>query len=316
MQNKILIITPVKHIKGLYNKIKKIGKVRIIENISNKQFLKLKDEYKAIFTNPNKSQIYLGKKNLTKLTKLKIICTASTGTNHIDLDYCKKKKIKVISIAKDKKVINKISSTAELAFTLALSSIRNLIPSYLDVQSRNWDYEKFIGRQMNFVNVGIIGYGRLGKLFHRYCKAFKANVKIYDPFIKNKLKNFVSLKTLLKDSDLISLHIHSNKNYKFLNKSKLTLMKKSVVIVNTSRGEIIDEKAMVAFLKKNKQSKIATDVLFNEIKNKFSSILYKYSLKNKDQVIITPHIGGMTIEGQKIAYTHAVDKLAKFFVKI
>jgi lactate dehydrogenase-like 2-hydroxyacid dehydrogenase len=314
MKNKILIITPVKHIKGLYKKIKKVGEIRIIENISSAQFLKLKDQYKAIFTNPNKSKIFLGEKHLKKLSKLEIICTASTGTNHIDLHYCKKKKIKVISIMKDKKVINKISSTAELAFALALSSIRNLIPAHLDVQSGNWDYEKFIGRQMNSLNVGIIGYGRLGKLFHRYCKAFKANVKIYDPFITNKLKNFVSLKTLLKDSDLISLHIHANNNYKFLNKSKLKLMKKSVVIINTSRGEIIDEKAMVAFLKKNKQSKIATDVLFNEIKNKFSSILYKYSLKNKNQVIITPHIGGMTIEGQKIAYTHAVNKLSKFFV--
>lgn len=312
MKNKILIITPLKHIKGLYNKIKKVGKIKIFKDISNAEFLKLKDEYRAIFTNPNKSKIFLGEKNLKKFSKLEIICTASTGTNHIDLNYCQKKKIKVISIAKDKKVINKISSTAELAFALALSSIRNLIPAYLDVQSGNWDYEKFIGRQMNSLNVGIIGYGRLGKLFHRYCRAFKANVKIYDPFIKNRSKKFTSLKKLLKDSDLVSLHIHSNNNYKFINKSKLILMKKNVIIVNTSRGEIIDEKAMVAFLKKNKKAKIATDVLFNEIKNKFSSILYKYSLKNKNQVIITPHIGGMTIQGQKIAYAHAIDKLSKF----
>jgi D-3-phosphoglycerate dehydrogenase len=312
MQNKILIITPIKHIEGLLYKLKKIGKIKIIENISNAQFINLKDEYNALFTNPNKSKIFLGEKNLKKLSKLKVICTASTGTNHIDLDYCKKKNIKVISITSDKKVINRISSTAELAFALTLSSIRNLISAYLDVQSRNWDYEKFIGRQMNSLNIGIIGYGRLGKLFHRYCQAFKANVKIYDPFIKNRSKKFISLKKLLKDSDLISLHIHSNNNYKFINKSKLALMKKSVIIVNTSRGEIIDEKAMVAFLKKNKKAKVASDVLFNEIKNKFSSVLYKYSLKNKNQVIITPHIGGMTIEGQKIAYTHATDKLSKF----
>jgi D-3-phosphoglycerate dehydrogenase len=185
MKNKILIITPVKHIAGLFNQLKKIGIIKMYENISNAQFTKLKDHYIAIFTNPNKSKIFLGKQNLKKLSKLKVICTASTGTNHIDLDYCKKKNIKIISIAKDKKVINRISSTAEHAFALTLSSIRNLIPAYLDVQSRNWDYEKFIGRQMNSLNIGIIGYGRLGKLFHRYCEAFKANVKIYDPFIKN-----------------------------------------------------------------------------------------------------------------------------------
>jgi D-3-phosphoglycerate dehydrogenase / 2-oxoglutarate reductase len=312
MKNKVLVITPVKHIQGLFNKLTKIGRVKMFENISNAQFTKLKDEYTAIFTNPNKSKIFLGEQNLRKLSKLKVICTASTGTNHIDLDFCKKKNIKIISITKDKKIINKISSTAELAFALALSSIRNLIPAYLDVQSRNWDYEKFIGRQMNSLNIGIIGYGRLGKLFYKYCKSFKANVKIYDPFIKNKSKKFCSIKKLLKDSDLISLHIHSTNNHKFLNKDKFSLMKKSVIIINTSRGEIIDEKALVIFLKKNKKAKIATDVLSNEIKNKFSSILYKYSLKNKNQVIITPHIGGMTIEGQEMAYTHAVYKLSKF----
>lgn len=312
MKNKILIITPVKHIQGLLNKLTKIGRIRMFENISNTQFNKLKDEYTAIFTNPNKSKIFLGEQNLRKFSKLKVICTASTGTNHIDLNFCKKKNIKIISITKDKKVINRISSTAEFAFALTLSSIRNLIPAYLDVQSRNWDYEKFIGRQMNFLNIGIIGYGRLGKLFHKYCKAFKANVKIYDPFIKNKSKEFISIRKLLKDSDLISLHIHSTNNHKFLNKDKFSLMKKGVIIVNTSRGEIIDEKALVTFLKKNKKAKIATDVLSNEIKNKFSSILYKYSLKNKNQVIITPHIGGMTIEGQEIAYTHAAYKLSKF----
>ena len=312
MKNKILIITPVKHIQGLFNKLTKIGRIRMFENISNTQFNKLKDEYTAIFTNPNKSKIFLGEQNLRKFSKLKVICTASTGINHIDFNFCKKKNIKIISITKDKKVINRISSTAELAFALTLSSIRNLIPAYLDVQSRNWDYEKFIGRQMNSLNIGIIGYGRLGKLFHKYCKAFKANVKIYDPFIKKKSKKFISIRKLLKDSDLISLHIHSTNNYKFLNKDKFSLMKKSVIIVNTSRGEIIDEKALVTFLKKNKKAKIATDVLSNEIKNKFSSILYKYSLKNKNQVIITPHIGGMTIEGQEIAYTHAAYKLSKF----
>jgi lactate dehydrogenase-like 2-hydroxyacid dehydrogenase len=312
VKNRILIITPIKHIDDLYGELKKIGKIKLYENISKLEFLKLQNEYEAIFTNPNKSKIFLGEQNLKKFSRLKVICTASTGTNHIDLDYCKKKNIKVISITRDKNVINKISSTAELAFALTLSSIRNLIPAYLDVQSKNWDYEKFIGRQMNYLNVGIIGYGRLGKLFHKYCKSFGANVKIFDPYIKNRSNFFTSLNKLLKNSDVISFHIHANNNYKFLDRTKLNLMKKNVIIVNTSRGEIIDEKAVVAFLKKNKKAKIASDVLFDEINDKFSGTLYKYSLKNRNQVIITPHIGGMTTEGQKIAYIHAANKLARF----
>tara|TARA_B100000530_G_scaffold212558_1_gene136245 strand:+ start:1064 stop:2011 length:948 start_codon:yes stop_codon:yes gene_type:complete len=312
MKNNILVITPIKHIKGLLGKLKKNSIVTLHENISKKKFLKLNDQFDAIFTNPNKTNIYLGEQNLRHLKKIKVICTASTGINHIDTDYCKKKNIKIINIAKDKKIINRISSTAELAFGLTLALIRNIVPSFIDVQKKNWDYEKFIGRQINSLKVGIIGYGRLGKLYHKYCKVFGAQTKIYDPFVKVKSKDFISLKKLLMNSDIISMHIHAAKNFKFMDKKKINLMKKNICLINTSRGEIIDEDELVKFLKKNKLAKVGTDVLFNEVKNKFSSSLYKYSKKSINQVLITPHIGGMTFEGQELAYTHAAKKLYSY----
>ena len=87
-------------------------------------------------------------------------------------------------------------------------------------------------------------------------------------------------------------------------------MKNNVLIINTSRGEVINEKDLVNFLIKNPNSKVATDVLTNEILNRKKSPLYKYSLKSK-QVFITPHIGGMTSKAQEIAYNHVSDLLVK-----
>ena len=123
---------------------------------------------------------------------------------------------------KIKKLLIKISSTAELTFGLTLALIRNIVPSFIDVQKKNWDYEKFIGRQINSLKIGIIGYGRLGKLYHKYCKVFGAQTKIYDPYVSGvRSKDFISLKKLLMSSDIISLHIHATKNFKFMDKKKL-----------------------------------------------------------------------------------------------
>ena len=114
-------------------------------------------------------------KILDKAKKLKVIAT-STGTNHIDLNYAKKKKIKIISLKEERKLINKISSTAEHALALTLASIRNIAISNKSVLLGEWDYTKFIGHQMNFLTVGIIGFGRLGKKYANYCKSSSKSI--------------------------------------------------------------------------------------------------------------------------------------------
>ena len=89
-------------------------------------------------------------------------------------------------------------------------------------------------------------------------------------------------------------------------------MKKDVLIVNTSRGEVINENDLIHFLNKNKNSKYSTDVLTDETKF-LKSKLFKMSKNNNRQVFITPHIGGMTIDGRKIAYNKAANDLIRFF---
>jgi len=110
----------------------------------------------------------------------------------------------------------------------------------------------------------------------------------------------------------VSLHVHVNKNTRnIISKKILKYAKNNLLIVNTSRGELVNEKDLINFLKKNKHAKYATDVLNNEIKNKRNNKLIKMS-KTNDQVLITPHIGGMTIEAQEIAYGKVMDLTNKF----
>ncbi len=312
---KILVITPVKHIDGVSSVLESVGHVTYLDNPSLEEVLKIVHDFDAIFTNPNKSKIYLGREFIDRATKLKVICTASTGTNHIDKDYVKKVGIEVLSLTEERDVIRRISSTAEMAFALTMAGLRNVVYGHESVLQGCWDYTKFIGRQLNALTVGIIGYGRLGSLYSQYCLAFNSKILVFDPYVEvdnTSLTQVQNLETILKNSDIISLHVHVNEETQgLINKQTLGLMKEDVLLVNTSRGEIVNEDDLVAFLKANPYSKVATDVLTDEIRNRVSSPILQYA-KNSKQVIITPHIGGMTKEAQEIAYNHAASLLKQF----
>ena len=106
---KILIITEIDHIYNVKNRLQKIGTIKYLKDPKTKDVLKIISDYDIIFTNPNKSKVKIDNKILKKAKKLKIICTASTGTNHIDIKAAKNLKIKILSLKNEKKLINKIS---------------------------------------------------------------------------------------------------------------------------------------------------------------------------------------------------------------
>ncbi len=313
----ILCITPVKHLPSVEKNLKMLGNLKIYEDVFIEE---IKDEFaeaEVIFTNPNKAKFFLGKEVLDLSPKLKIICTASTGTNHIDMELMKKNDIEVISITKELSVIENISSTAEHALALTLSSLRNLPSSFEDVKNGNWDYTKYIGRQLDHLKIGVIGYGRLGKMYSRFMKPLAKEITFYDPYVREHetwIKKEEDLENLFTTSDIISLHIHvTQETTKLIDEKLLRKAKKNLILVNTSRGEIIEEKNLLSFLKKNKFSKYATDVLSDETKTikKSDNKIIQFA-KDSNQVIVTPHIGGMTEEAQKIAYNHAVKVLKDF----
>ena len=309
----ILCITPIKHLKGIYEQLCKKGCVIYKPYIEKKQlrnYLIKNQKIDLIFCNPNK-QNYMLDKYVLERSSIKRIFTASTGTNHIDLNYCEEKKISIQSYKNDKKIIYKLPSTSELAFGLLISLVRNIPKSNEFVRSGKWDYEPFIGRELASMTIGIIGFGRLGKFMSKFAKSFGMKVVYFDPYVNSKTAKKVTLKNLVKLSDAISIHVHVNKNTKYMiNQKILDLSTRKPFIINTSRGEIVNESDIYKSLKKKIISGYATDVLEYEFEDIRMSPIYKASKENLN-VIITPHIGGMTFEGSQRAWSLAIKKMIK-----
>jgi D-3-phosphoglycerate dehydrogenase len=306
---KILVITPVTHLNGIDKLLATKGEVIYNETTTKSQVRDtlLQYEINTLVCNPNE-QKYKIDEDLLKGTNVKTINSCSTGLNHIDIDYCQKNGIEIQCHKNDYELINKLPSTSELAFGLMLSLLRNIPKCKNHVSEYKWDYTKFIGRQVKDLKIGIIGYGRLGKMMERFCKAFEAEVTIYDPYLFT-YQTKEDLEKMFVKCDVISLHVHVTNETKYMiNKQLLGLSKKGLYIINTSRGEIVNENDIVMSLKQNKLLGYATDVLEHEFSDLTKSPILN-TMNEGENIIITPHVGGMTIEGQQKAYEWSINKL-------
>lgn len=318
----ILCITPVAHLNGVLSTLSSRDDIKLVylPDCNKNELLSYNSNVTAIFTNPNKSSFRLDSTVLSNLPCLKVIATASTGRNHIDLDYCQQHKINVISLTEERVVINQISSTAEHAFALMMSLLRNIPSSFDDVLIGNWNYEPFIGRQLKELTIGVIGYGRLGSFFSNYCDAFGSKVLVYDPYKSiphPRIEQVTSLDQLFSKSDVVSIHVHySKETVNLIDSHCFDAARDDLLLVNTSRGGVVDETSLVYFLENNRRAKYATDVLNNEMGSLDDSPILVYAKKNSNQCLITPHIAGMTLEGQNIAFNHAAKLLINFLNSI
>ncbi len=304
---RIAVITPVSHLEGIIPLLMTKGTPFLYEEASKDTVreLLLSHNIDTIVCNPNQ-QTYKIDKELLNNTNVSTINSCSTGLNHIDLDYCKENNIKIQCHKNDYELINQLPSTSELAFGLMVSLLRNIPECNNHVSRYNWDYTQFMGRQIKDLKIGIIGYGRLGKMMDGYCKAFGAQTFIYDPYINTPQ---TSLKQMFQICDVISLHVHVTDETKYMiNKDLLGLTQKDLYIINTSRGEIVNELDIVDALNTKKLTGYGTDVIENEFDDITKSPIIKAMNEGKN-IIATPHIGGMTIEGQTKAYKWSIDKL-------
>jgi len=304
---RIAVITPVSHLEGIIPLLMTKGTPFLYEEATKDTVreLLLSHNIDTIVCNPNQ-QTYKIDKELLNNTNVSTINSCSTGLNHIDLDYCKENNIKVQCHKNDYELINQLPSTSELAFGLMVSLLRNIPECNNHVSRYNWDYTQFMGRQIKDLKIGIIGYGRLGKMMDGYCKAFGAQTFIYDPYINTPQ---TSLKQMFQICDVISLHVHVTDETKYMiNKDLLGLTQKDLYIINTSRGEIVNELDIVDALNTKKLTGYGTDVIENEFDDITKSPIIKAMNEGKN-IIATPHIGGMTIEGQTKAYKWSIDKL-------
>ena len=247
---------------------------------------------------------------LDKFPNLTHLVTATTGLDHIDLDLVKEREIKLVSLRGHDDFLATIPSTAEHTWALLLALIRNIPAANEHVKQGLWDRDKFRGYQLKGKLLGIIGFGRTGKKVANYAQAFNMQVQYFDPYVTDSsFKRTDQLEELLNSSDIISLHVHLNEEtHQLIADHNISQIKKDCLIINTSRGNILDEAAVAKALISKQIKGIATDVLSTELDNIKSSPLWQAQQKNQN-IIITPHIGGASCDAMWACEEYVVEQL-------
>jgi lactate dehydrogenase-like 2-hydroxyacid dehydrogenase len=260
-------LTPYKHLPDFAEYVEK--EYRCVNLLTDPQHVDF------IFSAPNYDNCVIGDTEVLKFTPTAIL-SPSTGTNHITTNL-----VPVVDIKNDT-VLEYIPSTAEHNLYLILSLVRTASPI----------------QQLGDLTLGILGYGRLGKMLHSKCANLFKSVEYKD--INEQSPNFYT------DTDILSLNIDlTDNNIDFIDSKFLSKFNKDLFIVNTSRGEIINEEELIIEIKNNKVLGYATDVIKEENSNT-NTALKEYS--KTSNIIITPHIGGTAIGAQELAYKRTVIK--------
>ena len=262
------------------------------------------------------ASLIVDEKFLDAAQKLRVIGSPSTGTDHLDLDAIKSRGVIVYDIAKEFDLLAKFTATSELAFGLLLSVVRNIPLGREKVLDGRWEREKLKGFQLAGKTIGIIGVGRLGSISAKIANGFGMRILGFDPFKKdNELVEYVSLKELLKNSDVVFVHVHLNSDtVGLIGKSEFDLMKPTSIIVNTSRGKIIDEEALLRALVNQKIAGAALDVIDGEwlSRQQLSNHKLVKHAQQSNNLLIVPHIGGSTDESIILARNFMAKKISDF----
>ena len=236
-----------------------------------------------------RSDTQINKELIDISENLKIIGRSGVGTDNIDLEEASKRNIRVTNTPEAN-----VISAAELTVGLIISAARNITVANNSVKKSEWERSEFIGIELYKKRLGLIGFGKVAKLVSTRMQSFNMDVVFYDPYIdsSNDKEKKVELDELLKTSDFVSIHIPKNKETEnIISKEKLSLMKKGSVIINTSRGGLIDQQEVFNLVNENKLYSAGFDVY--EIEPPEISKEYENS-----KIITLPHLGASTKEAQ------------------
>jgi D-3-phosphoglycerate dehydrogenase len=253
---------------------------------------------------------------MKKAHKLRIICSPTTGLDHINEQFCNHNGIEIISLKNERQFLDSIPSTAEHTWTLLTSINRKLYLATKSVKSKHWDRDAFKSYNLKGKTLGIIGLGRVGKQMANYAKAFQMKAIGFD--INSDIKadkhiEMCSVEKLFSESDFISVHIPLNPvNVEFINEDLIDLMQPSACIINTSRGKVWDEKAIAKAIINQKIRGVASDVIYDELEENWQNSPLLSLDPDKYNCIITPHIAGATYDSMHLTEEFIVNKLMKY----
>lgn len=276
-------------------------KVSYEPKISTEQIKETIGQYNIVIV---RSRTKLTKELIEKADKCKIIARVGVGLDNIDEEAAKEKNIRVINA-----VEGAMNAVAELVLGLMLSLARQTVRGDRAIRNEQWLKKELKGTELRGKYLGIIGLGNIGKRLGRLARALNMNIIGYDvipideEFSKEVGLMKADLNTLLQSSDYISIHVPLlDSTYHLLDAQKMSTMKNTAKIINTSRGGVIDEDALYDALKNGTLGGAALDVFEKEpaIGNKLAEL---------DNVILTPHIGAQTKEAQSLAANVIAEKI-------
>jgi D-3-phosphoglycerate dehydrogenase len=248
---------------------------------------------------------------IQKAAKLKVIGRAGVGLDNIDVEAAKQRGIAVYNSPE-----SLTNAVAELALGLMIAVARGVGAGHHNLKNGVWIKESLMGTEISGKTVGIMGFGRVGRRLAELLKPFHVNILAYDVVRPDQLTldalgaKMVELDELLSASDFISLHLPGGAAMRgFIGAGQLAKMKSTSFIVNTSRGEVLDENAFVNALKSGSIKGAALDVYANEPP-------VGRELLSLDNVVFTPHIGGQTYEAQASAATIVAQKVLDHLSKL
>lgn len=256
----------------------------------------------------------IDKELLEQAKNLEYILTPTTGLNHIDTVACRARGVKVLSLYGESEFLSSIPSTCEHTWALLLSLLRKVPEAFNAIKNDTWNRDDFRSHNLNALSLGVLGLGRVGKQVVKIANAFNMKVYGFDIAKIDPIENVIlvdSVKELMEVSDILSIHVNlTDANKNLINKDNLRYAKQGMYIINTSRGELINENDLVFYLNSARLRGVAVDVLDKELNNKERNLspLLAYSKENNN-VIITPHIAGATIESMQMTEDFIVAKL-------
>lgn len=242
---------------------------------------------------------------LAKFPNLRIVASSTTGLTHIDLVECERREIKVISLRDGLSGLHNVTSTAELTIGLIVDVVRNFSDLYVPRRLKAWRRPQHPGHQLSSMKIGIVGAGRIGNMVIASLGALGCKGLYYDtnPDVLPANEGFVkaeNLRDLCSQSDLISMHVRYDVGQNpVITADLIDLMKNDVILVNSSRGGVIDEAAVCRGVTSGKIFGYAADVLSGEDLNAVRSSELVDLADRGFNVRLTPHIGGYTSEGME-----------------
>ncbi len=299
---RVLILDPEDYSRGALKSYASLGEVRA-ERLEGAGLLEALKEIEVLVI------------RLTKITRgmidaapnLKVIASPTTGLNHIDLGAAEEKGIKVISLKGRRDFLDKIFATSEHTMALMLALLRRIPAAFNRVLSGEWNRQKFVGQEISGKTIGIVGLGRLGTRVAEIANAMGAKIIAADPHANGdkapQYVTMVQLPELLAGADIVSVHIPLEKETENLfGEHEFQTMKQGAFFINTSRGEVVNESALLRALESGHLGGAAVDVMAGEDgsgAHLAGNSLISYA-KNHDNLIITPHLGGATRESMAL----------------